>query len=419
MPRSVIWLVAVCLVSHLASSVFAQETPVKDDTPVKWERIKFEDAFRAEGVAVGDFNQDGRLDITNGEAWYEAPDSTTPKGANLYKSGHWTMRQIRPEGVRRFINDGDYSQNFALWTHDISGDGWMDIIVIGFPGVPCHWFENPQNKPGPWNQYEIWHSAAGESPQFLDVTGDGKPELVMTSETEQMMGYLEVPSPEMAKKKWDYKQVSADKLGGLAHRYYHGLGVGDLNRDGKQDILIPAGWWEQPAKLEGPWAFHKHTLSANGEGGSHAAADMHADDLDGDGDNDIMMSSAHAHGVWWFENKGEGTFQQHEIDKSYSQTHALHYQDIDGDGVKDLITGKRFYAHGSKSDPDALGEVVMCWYQVKKGEKAAPTFTKHKIDAGTDTGIGTQFFVGDINGDKLPDIVLSNKKGTNVLVQKR
>ena len=397
-----------CLMAASATTGFSQESPVK------WERIKFEDAFRAEGVAVGDFNQDGRLDITNGEAWYDAPAD-----ANMYKTGNWTMRPLRAEGIRRYINDGAYSNNFALWSYDISGDGWQDIIVIGFPGVPCHWFENPQNKPGPWNQYEIWHSAAGESPQFLDVTGDGKPELVMTSETEQMMGYLEIPTPEMAKKKWDYRQVSGEKLGPLAHRYYHGLGVGDLNRDGKQDILIPAGWWEQPAKLEGPWAFHKHTLSANGEGGSHAAADMHVDDLDGDGDNDILMSSAHAHGVWWFENKGEGKFEQHEIDKSFSQTHALHYQDINGDGQKDLITGKRFYAHGSKGDPDALGEVVMCWYEVKKGEKAAPTFTKHKIDAGTDTGIGTQFFVGDINGDKLPDIVLSNKKGTNVLIQKR
>ena len=38
---------------------------------------------------------------------------------------------------------------------------------------------------------------------------------------------------------------------------------------------------------------------------------------------------------------------------------------------------------------------------------------------GTDTGIGTQFYVGDINGDQLPDIALSNKKGTNLLIQKR
>ncbi|MBC8116332.1 MAG: VCBS repeat-containing protein, partial [Candidatus Saccharimonas sp.] len=234
MPRLFLCSLFVCWGATLVAPAFAQETAVK------WERIKFEDAFRAEGVAVGDFNQDGRLDITNGEAWYEAPGD-----ANLYKTGNWTMRQIRPEGVRRFHNDNGYSQSFAVWSYDISGDGWLDIIVIGFPGVPCHWFENPQKQPGPWNQYEIWHSAAGESPQFLDVTGDGKPELVMTSEPEQMMGYLEIPSPEMAKKKWDYKQVSGEKLGGLAHRYYHGLGAGDLNRDGKQDILIPAGWWEQ------------------------------------------------------------------------------------------------------------------------------------------------------------------------------
>ena len=95
MPRSVVWLVAGCLGLSFVAPIFAQETPVK------WERIKFEDAFRAEGVAVGDFNKDGRLDITNGEAWYEAPAD-----ANLYKTGNWTMRPLRAEGIRRYINDG-------------------------------------------------------------------------------------------------------------------------------------------------------------------------------------------------------------------------------------------------------------------------------------------------------------------------
>lgn len=401
-----------------------------EDTPVKWERIKLEEIFRAEGVAVADINRDGHMDIINGEAWYENPLGNREliekkKDRAYYQSGNWPMHPLRDVGIRRYIADGDYSNNFALWTYDISGDGWQDVIVIGFPGVPCHWFENPQNKPGPWNQYEIWHSAANETPQFQDITGDGKPELIFSSEPEQMMGYLEIPSPAEAKKKWDYTQVNAEKLGPqLGHRYYHGLGVGDVNRDGRQDIVIPHGWWEQPAKRnEGPWVFHKHILKGDGSGNApETASDIFVDDLDGDGDNDILMSAAHHIGVWWFENVGgapDPKFKQHVLDDTFSQTHALHYQDVNGDGVKDLITGKRFFAHGSKGDPDPLGEVVMVWYEIKKSAGQPPKFIKHKIDAGTDTGIGTQFFVGDFNGDKLLDIVLSNKKGTNVLLQRR
>ncbi|MBC7820220.1 MAG: VCBS repeat-containing protein, partial [Planctomycetaceae bacterium] len=295
-----------------------------DDTPVKWERIKLEEVFRAEGVAVADINKDGHLDLVNGEAWYENPlgerdPKRAPFAKALYKSGSWTMHPLRAEGIRGTIADGSYSNNFALWTYDISGDGWQDVIVIGFPGEPCHWFENPQGKPGPWNKSEIWHSAANETPQFQDITGDGKPELIMSSETEQMMGYLEIPAPAQAKKKWDYTQVNAEKLGPqLGHRYYHGLGIGDVNRDGRKDIIIPHGWWEQPAKLnDGPWTFHKHILKGDGEGAPETAADIYVDDLDGDGDNDILMSAAHHIGVWWFENVGgspDPKFKQHIID---------------------------------------------------------------------------------------------------------
>lgn len=405
--------VTVCLSLGFLSAANA------DDTPVKWERIKLEEVFRSEGVAAADINKDGRIDLVNGEAWYENPADDAD-----YKAGNWTMHPLRADGIKRFVADGRYSRSFAVWTYDISGDGWQDVIVIGFPGVPCHWFENPQGKPGPWNQYEIWHSAANETPQFQDITGDGKPELIMSSETEQMIGYLEIPAPEKAKSKWNFTQVNAEKLGPkLGHRYYHGLGVGDVNRDGRLDIVIPHGWWEQPAKLnEGPWTLHTHVLKGNGEGDPETAADIYVDDLDGDGDNDILMSAAHHIGVWWFENVGgspDPKFKQHVIDATYSQTHALHYVDINGDGVKDLLTGKRFFAHGSRGDPDPLGEVAMYWYEIKKSTGSPPQFVKHKIEAGIDTGIGTQFFVGDINGDKLLDIVLSNKKGTNVLLQRR
>jgi hypothetical protein len=295
------------------------------------------------------------------------------------------------------------------------------LICIEFPGAPCAWYQNPKNQDGHWKRFEIWHNAANESPQFKDVTGDGRPELVMASEAEGIMGFTEIPAPADVEKKWKFTAVSTLKHG-FTGRFYHGLGVGDVNKDGRMDIVLPHGWWEHPEKrTDAPWTFHAMSLSPDGKAGSHAAADVHVDDLDLDGDNDILMSSAHGIGVWWFENIGtnaEPKYKQHVIDDTFSQTHALHYEDVNGDGTKDLITGKRFWAHGPKGDADPAGEVVVVWYEITKTKGQAPKFTKHKIAEGLDTGIGTQFQVIDFNGDKRLDIVLSNKKGTNLLLQR-
>jgi hypothetical protein len=373
---------------------------------VGWQRIQLDPVFRSEGVTAMDVNKDGKMDVVNGEIWYEAPD--------------WTMHEIRKPGT--YDGAKGYSQSFAMWAYDVNADGWQDLICIGFPGVPCHWFENPQNQPGHWKQHEIWHSAANETPQFLDVTGDGKPELVMASEPEGIVGYLEVPPKEKANEKWVFTPVSTEKIPVGSHRYYHGLGVGDVNADGRRDIVIPHGWWEQPEKLNaGPWTFHPLSLNKEGEGGSFPAADLYVDDLDLDGDNDIMMSSAHGTGIWWFENVGgnaEPKFAYHLIDDSFSQTHALNYQDINGDGTKDLITGKRFWAHGPKGDANPEAEVVMYWFEIQKSKGSPPKFIPHKIEEGSGTGVGTQFLVTDFDGDKRLDIVLSNKKGTNLLLQR-
>jgi len=55
-----------------------------------------------------------------------------------------------------------------------------------------------------------------------------------------------------------FTAVSPEKLPIGTHRYYHGLGVGDVNRDGRMDIVIPHGWWEGPPKEKlgsGTWEF--------------------------------------------------------------------------------------------------------------------------------------------------------------------
>ncbi len=396
-----------CLGIFVACGVVAGFSPLLAGD-VQWKRLNLDKAFRSEGVAAFDVNQDGKIDVVAGDVWYEAPN--------------WIMHEIRTPGT--YFPAKGYSQSFCNFGCDVNGDGWIDLICVGFPGESFNWYENPRNAPGHWKAHPVWHSACNETPLFLDITGEGKPALVMGSQPESQMGYLPVPGPGQANNRWTFLAISKPgdpKKQGMdtgSNRFYHGLGVGDFNGDGHPDVLIREGWWEGPANpAHGPWAFHPYKMVRVDKQWGTECANIYADDLDLDGDQDLISSSAHAFGVWWWENVDGKTMRQHVIDKSFSQTHALLYVDINGDGVKDLVTGKRYFAHMGH-DPGDYDPVVMCWYEIKKSKGSPPKFVRHEIVEGRDTGIGTQFQIADVNGDGRPDIVLSNKKGVNVLVQK-
>lgn len=400
--------IAVTLLLALVSVVCSAEEPA-------WERITIDDTFRAEGVAAGDFNKDGKLDVAAGDVWYAAPD--------------WKMRQFRQPLDRagkptdKYDGSKGYSNCFASFVHDINGDGWDDLIVVGYPGAPFYWYENPQNKEGDWKQYEIWHSACNETVLFTDITGDGKPELLLGSQPERQMGYLSLPAADKCRDKWTFTAISepGDPNQNGTFMYYHGLGTGDVNRDGRLDVIIPHGWWEGPQQISKDlWKFHPLPLAKENKGAPLPASNVFVIDLDLDGDNDIIMSSAHAFGIWWFENPGAGSseqFKYHLVDESFSQTHALALVDLLGKGTPTLVTGKRYFAHMG-SDPGEFEPVVMHWFEIQRNQGQPPKFVKHEIEAGKNTGIGTQFQMIDFNKDGKLDIVLSNKKGVNLLLQK-
>lgn len=411
--RTSLLLMAMLGVSAVTLSLLPAADAVTGLSDRTWKKTTLDTAFRSEGVAIADVNKDGKMDVLNGECWYEAPD--------------WKRHDMKASKDYTQGKNNVYSDTFACWADDLNGDGYPDLIVINFPGAPCHWFENPKGKDGHWAKHVIWHSACNETPQYVDLLGTGKRVLLMgfqpkTSKGNQgQMAYF-TPDKSDPTKPWIMSPVSEESKPGKeipgTQRFSHGLGAGDLNGDGRLDVICTGGWWKQPEKADGktPWTFHP--LS-----GIEAAADMYAYDTNGDGKNDILCSSAHKFGIWVFEQRASKTgspafIKQDLYPQLVSETHAVVLTDINGDGVKDFVTGKRWWSHG-RAEPGADWPAMIYWFEGRKTtegpRKGQTTFTPRVIDH--DSGVGTQFTVADINGDGLPDVITSNKRGTYVFEQ--
>ncbi len=390
---------------------------------------QLDDKFWSEGANVGDFNRDGKLDVVAGPYWYAAPTfaqrheyaPATEKFTRKLADG---KEEIIPGFEGALGTNNTYSKNFFAFTHDFNGDGWTDILVLGFPGEASWWFENPKGKEGHWVRHTAIDVTDNESPTFADLTGDGQPEIICSSKG--YLGYAE-PDRQHPEAKWRWHAISPDNK---YHRFTHGLGFGDVNGDGRKDILEKDGWWEQPAKLAGDpvWAFHPFQFAAAG------GSQMYAYDVNGDGLPDVITAlAAHGYGLAWYEqlrernDKGEVQFQHHLILNpdakpnahgiSFSQLHAVDLVDVDGDGLKDIVTGKRFWAHGNHGDPEPNAPAVVYWFQLVRQPDKTVDFVPHQID--DNSGVGTQVVAADINGDKLLDIVVGNKKGTFVHWQEK
>jgi len=361
---------------------------------IGFQKIVVDKKFRSEGVAVGDVNHDGKLDILAGDLWYAAPD--------------WKIHELRPVGT--YNPAKGYSNCFINFAQDVNGDGWVDSIVIGMPDTPCFWYENPKNRPGHWKQRTVAKSACNETPILFDLLGNGRPVPIFAVRPQGVMAWFSIPAD--IDRLWDMHTISGPNAPGTK-KYSHGLGAGDINGDGRADVLVKDGWWQAPKDPTTPnWKFHPVPLGPD-------CANILVYDLDGDGDSDVITSSAHRYGIWWFEQlpPADGSrFTQHLICKKYSQSHAIILADINGDGLKDLVTGKRHFAHGGR-DPGGNDPPVLYWLELKRPATGKVDFVLHLID--DDSGVGTQFQVVDMNADGKLDVVTSNKKGVYVFFQQR
>lgn len=391
----------------IASCTCWQFAIAEDHVLHTFDRVELTNIYYSEGAGAGDINGDGKVDAVYGPFWFAGPE---------YKEKHEIYPAV-PQPMER------YTDHFFAWVYDFNGDGWNDVFTVGFPGTPAYVYENPKGDKLDelWEKHEVFDWVSNESPWFTNIVGDERPELVCTRDGK--FGYATI-NWEHPFEAWTFhaisEQIATPKFG-------HGLGVGDLSGDGRADVIHAEGWLEQPADLSGDplWTLHKTAFS-----NSYGGAEMHAYDVDGDGDNDVITSqAAHDFGLAWYEqydDNGQRSFRMHPIMGAtanenhygvvFSELHSVALADIDGDGLKDIITGKTYYSHHQASPMWDAGAVVY-WFRLVRGEGGAVDWVPYRAD---DTaGIGRQVGVFDVNGDNLPDIVVGGMKGGHVLLHQR
>ncbi|MEX0938700.1 MAG: FG-GAP-like repeat-containing protein [Pirellulales bacterium] len=331
--------------------------------------------------AALDVNHDGKLDIVSGGFWYESPN--------------WQRHVVRDVEIIRGRYDG-----FAHQPLDVNADGWTDIVEVNYRSRSIKWIEHPGQSLGRWTAHVVAEPGPMETGRLADIDGDGRLDLLPNGVRDAAWWELLAPGESDASgPQWVRHELPREVAG-------HGIGFGDIDGDGRGDIVGPSGWLQAPEdRRGGRWRWH-----AEFDLGS-ASIPILVVDVDADGDADLVFSRAHGFGLYWCEQStdeaGQRAWIRHAIDTSWSQAHSPLWADLDGDGRGELIVGKRYLAHEG-ADPGAYDPLIVCRYQF---DPKARTWTRGLLSWAEGVGLGLDPKVVDLDADGDLDLVAAGRSG--------
>ncbi len=283
---------------------------------------------------------------------------------------------------------------------DVNGDGRLDVVASRYhPGL-VYWLEQPKD---PVHDKWIYHvaddSAAGGADGVHglwagDVDGDGKLDLIASSgqpkgPVRDSLVWFRIP--QNPADKWERYLVADGDAPGLSHY----VGLGDVNGDGRPDVASAAkdsaggNWFAWWEQGADVRKPWKKHLIAENQFGS---TNILIGDLNGDGKPDFAASRGHGSGITWYEATA---WTPHDISTQIKGPHSLALGDMNGDGKPDLVT----VAKDSK---------IAAWFENDgKGH-----FKEHRIG---DDQSAYDIRLVDMNGDGRPDVLVAGFESSNVI----
>ena len=369
----------------------------------------------AECATVLDINGDGKLDIAAGRNYYLAPQFT--KFAD-YRDG-------------AEVNGPDVDDNYE-GTIDVNNDGRPDVLSSGWmrrQGI--WWYENPGKMGAKWESHALLEADGVEGMVIGNLSGRSSKD-VLVNYFARKPGRSLIWFEHIDQAPWFTQHTLGPENIGVSH----GAGIGDINGDGRNDVVTTSGWFEAPPDpTQQAWKWHPdYQFSPYGAGDRPGGAGLPIliTDVNDDSLNDIIMGSDHGYGLALYEQKLDGnkrSFVKHWIETDYPTFHTMALADLDGDGKPELITGKQLFAHNG-GDVGAFEPVFVFYYKIKHGQ-----FERHIISysyltpyfgAGNQStsppdnvvGLGMRMQVADIDGDGRPDIIIPCKTGLYIFYNK-